>query len=298
MRIAIVLLAAVFAAVALPVHGQNEDRFAKVEIKITPIRDGLALLTGQGGNMVVSTGEDGSFLIDDQYAPLSDKIRAAIASLNDQPVRFVLNTHFHGDHTGGNENLGVAGAVIVAHDNVRKRMSQAQFLETFKRDLKPAPAAALPLVTFSDGLSLHLNGQDVRAIHVAHAHTDGDAMVWFEQANVLHMGDIYFNGLYPFIDVDAGGGINGMIAGVDKALTLIDDSAVVVPGHGPLSNRAELVAYGEMLRGFRARVAELKQQGKSLDQIIAAKPTAKYDAIWAGQFISPELLIGFIYKTL
>jgi glyoxylase-like metal-dependent hydrolase (beta-lactamase superfamily II) len=298
MRTAIMLISLLFGFIALPVHGQDDDRFANVEIKITPIRDGLALLTGQGGNIVVSTGADGSFIIDDQFAALSDKIRAAIATLSDQPVRFVLNTHFHGDHTGGNENFGLAGAVIVAQDNVRKRMSHAQFLETFKRDLKAAPAAALPLVTFSDGLSLHLNGQDVRAIHVAHAHTDGDAMVWFEQANVLHMGDIYFNGLYPFIDVDAGGGINGMIAGVDKALTLIDDSAVVVPGHGPLSNRAELVAYGEMLRGFRARVAELKQQGKSLDQIIAAKPTAKYDAIWAGQFISPELLIGFIYKTL
>lgn len=298
MRIAIVVLAALFAVVAPAASAQSDDRFANVEIAITPLRDGLALLTGQGGNIVLSTGADGSFIIDDQFAPLSDKIRAAIATLSDQPLRFVLNTHFHGDHTGGNEKLGLAGAVIVAHDNVRKRMSQAQFLETFQRDLKPAPAAALPLVTFSDGLSLHLNGQDVRVTHVAHAHTDGDAMVWFEQAQVLHMGDIYFNGLYPFIDVDAGGGINGMIAGVEKALALIDDRALVVPGHGALSNRAELVAYGEMLRGFRARVGELKQQGKSLDEVIATQPTAAYDAVWAGQFISPELLIGFIYKTL
>jgi len=298
MRIANIVLAALFVLVVFPANAQSDDRFAKVEITVTPIRDGLALLTGQGGNIVLSTGTDGSFIIDDQFAPLNDKIRAAIATLSDKPVRFVLNTHFHGDHTGGNERFGSDGAVIVAHDNVRLRMSHAQFLETFKRDLKPSPAAALPLVTFSDGLSLHLNGQDVRALHVAHAHTDGDAIVWFAQARVLHMGDIYFNGLYPFIDIDAGGGINGMIAGVDQALALIDDSAVVVPGHGPLSNRAELAAYGEMLRGFRSQVAAFKQQGKTLDEVIAAKPTAQYDAVWAGQFISPELLIGFIYKTL
>jgi len=298
MRIAIMFLAALLVLWAPAASAQSDDRFVNVDIAITPLRDGLALLTGQGGNIVLSSGVDGAFIIDDQFAPLGDKIRTAIATLSDKPVRFVLNTHFHGDHTGGNESFGGAGAVIVAHDNVRKRMSQAQFLETFKRDLKPAPAAALPLVTFSDGLSLHLNGQDVRVMHVAHAHTDGDAMVWFAEAKVLHMGDIYFNGLYPFIDVDAGGGINGMIAGVDTALALIDDSALVVPGHGPLSNRAELAAYGEMLRDFHTRVAALKQQGKSLDEVIAAQPTAQYNAVWAGQFISPELLIGFIYKTL
>jgi len=182
-----------------------QDRFADTRISVTPIHDGLSLLTGEGGNIVVSVGADGTFLIDDQFAQLSDKIRAALATLSDQPVRFVLNTHFHGDHTGGNASLGATGAVIVAQDHVRERMSRDQFLQPFQRELKAAPAAALPLVTFGDGLSLHLNGQDLRAIHSAHAHTDGDAMVWFEQAKVLHMGDLYFNGLYPFIDVDAGG---------------------------------------------------------------------------------------------
>lgn len=284
------------SALALPASAQ--DRFADVQIQVTPIRDGLALLTGEGGNIVASVGADGTFIIDDQYAQLSDKIRAALATLGDQPVRFILNTHFHGDHTGGNQNFGAAGAVIVAQDNVRERMSRDQFLQTFKRDLKAAPPAALPLVTFSDGLSLHLNGQDVRAIHVAHAHTDGDALVWFEQAKVLHMGDLYFNGLYPFIDVDAGGSIHGMIAGVQRALAMIDDRVIVVPGHGPLSNRAELKRYGEMLVVLRDRIAALKAQGKSLQQAIQAKPSAEYDAALGGKFISPELLVELIYRSL
>lgn len=292
--LAVLLLAA--SAFAMPASAQ--DRFADAQIQVTPIRDGLALLTGEGGNIVASVGADGTFIIDDQYAQLSDKIRAALATLGDQPVRFILNTHFHGDHTGGNQSFGAAGAVIVAQDNVRERMSRDQFLQTFKRDLKAAPPAALPLVTFSDGLSLHLNGQDVRAIHVAHAHTDGDALVWFEQAKVLHMGDLYFNGLYPFIDVDAGGGIHGMIAGVQRALAMIDDSVIVVPGHGPLSNRTELKRYGEMLVDLRDRIAALKAQGKSLQQAIEAKPSAEYDAALGGKFISPELLVELIYRSV
>ncbi|MDX2301049.1 MAG: MBL fold metallo-hydrolase [Xanthomonadaceae bacterium] len=296
MRAMVASLLLAVSALALPASAQ--DRFADVQIQVTPIRDGLALLTGEGGNIVASVGADGTFIIDDQYAQLSDKIRAALATLGDQPVRFILNTHFHGDHTGGNQNFGAAGAVIVAQDNVRERMSRDQFLQTFKRDLKAAPPAALPLVTFSDGLSLHLNGQDVRAIHVAHAHTDGDALVWFEQAKVLHMGDLYFNGLYPFIDVDAGGSIHGMIAGVQRALAMIDDRVIVVPGHGPLSNRAELKRYGEMLVVLRDRIAALKAQGKSLQQAIQAKPSAEYDAALGGKFISPELLVELIYRSL
>lgn len=276
----------------------EDDGFANVQIVATPLRDGLYMLSGAGGNMVLSVGDDGSFLVDDQYAQLGDKIRVAIARISDKPVRFILNTHFHGDHTGGNAAFGAAGMVIVAQDNVRKRLGKDQFLATFKRDLKAAPHVALPLVTFSDGLSLHLNGEDVQAIHVAHAHTDGDALVWFAQANVLHMGDLYFNGLYPFIDVDAGGGIDGMIAGVDRALAMIDAQTVVVPGHGPLSNKAELASYGAMLKQFRARVAALKAEGKTLAQTVAANPTREFDAALGGQFISPELLVELIYRSL
>lgn len=290
---------ALFAALALlagPARAQQD--FSAVEVAITPIRDGIHLITGSGGNIVASTGADGTFLIDDQYAPLTGKIQAALATVTDQPVRFVVNTHWHGDHVGGNENLGKAGAVIVAHDNVRLRMSTDQFLAAFNSTVPAAPAKALPVVTFGEGLSLHLNGDLMRVIHVANAHTDGDALVYFEQANVLHMGDAYFNGLYPFIDLGSGGGIHGMIAAVARGVALSDADTAVVPGHGPLSDRAGLKAYGEMLATFRDRIAELKDAGKTLDEVVAARPTAEHDEQLGGAFISPERLVGFIYESL
>jgi cyclase len=264
----------------------------------TPIRGGLFLVTGRGGNIVASTGGDGTFLVDDQYAPLTGRIQAALDEVTDKPVRFVINTHWHGDHVGGNENFAQAGAVIVAHENVRRRMSSEQFMAAFSRSVPAAPAGALPVVTFAEGVSLHLNDDEVRVIHVAHAHTDGDALVHFQRANVLHMGDIYFNGLYPFIDLDSGGGIHGMIAGVERGLELADAQTIVVPGHGPLSDRAELAAYGAMLAGVRDRIAALKAEGKTLQEVFAEKPTAQFDERLGQGFISPERLVGFIYESL
>jgi cyclase len=275
-----------------------QQDFSNVEVNAAPVRDGLYLLTGRGGNIVASVGEDGVFLVDDQYAPLTERILGALAAITDQPVRFVINTHWHGDHVGGNENLARTGAVIVAHENVRRRMSTEQFMAAFGTTVPASPAKALPVVTFSGAVTLHLNGDDVRVIHVANAHTDGDSLVHFERANVLHMGDIYFNGLYPFIDLGSGGGIDGMIAAVERALELADDATVVVPGHGPLSNRAELAAYRDMLAGFRDRIAALKAAGKSLEGVIAARPTGEFDARLGGAFISPERLTGFIYESL
>ena len=275
-----------------------QQDFDAVKVEISPIRDGVHLLTGRGGNIVASTGTDGTFLIDDQYAPLTDRIRAALATVTDQPVRFVVNTHWHGDHVGGNENLGKAGAVILAHENVRVRMSSEQFMAAFDRTVPASPPAALPVVTFTEGLALHLNGDTMRVVHVSHAHTDGDALVFFEQANVLHMGDTYFNGLYPFIDIDSGGSIDGMIAAVAQGVQLANAETIVVPGHGPLSDRAGLAAYGEMLTGFRNRIADLKASGKSLEEVIAAKPTGEFDAALGGAFIKPEQLVGFIYRSL
>jgi cyclase len=275
-----------------------QQDFSSVEVRATPIRDGLYLLTGRGGNIVASTGDDGVFLVDDQYAPLTERILAALAEISDQPVRFVINTHWHGDHVGGNENLARAGAVIVAHENVRRRMSTEQFMAAFNTTVPASPARALPVVTFTGAVSLHLNGDDVRVIHVANAHTDGDSLVHFERANVLHMGDVYFNGLYPFIDLGSGGGIHGMIAAIERGLELANEATVVVPGHGPLSNRSELGAYRDMLAGFRDRIAALKGEGKSLEEVIAARPTAEFDERLGGAFISPERLIGFIYESL
>ncbi len=287
---------ATLAVAAIPLLASAQQDFSKVEIKTTALREGTHMLTGAGGNMVASAGADGVFLIDDQFAPLSDKIRAALSTLNDKPLRFVVNTHWHGDHTGGNENLGKAGAVIVAHDNVRKRMSVEQLLLGDK--IPAAPGVALPVVTFASDLTLHLNGDTVRVKHVAHAHTDGDALVKFERANVLHMGDVYFNGLYPFIDAESGGSIGGLLEAVDSGLALSDGTTIVVPGHGPVSNRAELAAYGAMLKGYRDRIAALKAEGKTLSQVIAAKPTAATDETLGKAFIKPERLVTFIYETL
>ncbi|HBK57131.1 MAG TPA: MBL fold metallo-hydrolase, partial [Xanthomonadales bacterium] len=194
--------------------------------------------------------------------------------------------------------LGKAGAVILAHENVRVRMSSEQFMAAFDRTVPASPPAALPVVTFTEGLALHLNGDTMRVVHVSHAHTDGDALVFFEQANVLHMGDTYFNGLYPFIDIDSGGSIDGMIAAVAQGVQLANAETIVVPGHGPLSDRAGLAAYGEMLTGFRNRIADLKASGKSLEEVIAAKPTGEFDAALGGAFIKPEQLVGFIYRSL
>jgi len=287
---------AVLAVAVVPLLAFAQQDFSKVNIKTTALRGSTHMLTGAGGNMVASVGSDGVFLIDDQFAPLSGKIRAAVGKLSQKPLRFVVNTHWHGDHTGGNEALGKAGAVIVAHDNVRKRMSVGQLLRGQK--IAPAANAALPVVTFTQDLALHLNGDSVRVQHVSRAHTDGDALVKFERANVLHMGDVYFNGLYPFIDASSGGSIDGLLAAVDSGLALSDATTIVVPGHGPLSNRTELAAYGAMLRGHRDRIAALKAQGKSLAQVIAAKPTASTDQALGKAFIKPDELVTFIYETL
>lgn len=281
---------------ALPMLALAQRDFSTVEIKSAPLRGGTHMLTGAGGNIVASVGADGLFIIDDQYAPLTGKILVALAKLSDQPPRFVINTHWHGDHTGGNENHGKAGAVIVAHDNVRKRMSAGQLLRG--ENVPPASKEALPVVTFANEVSLHLNGDDVHVWHVAHAHTDGDALVKFGTANVLHMGDIYFNGMYPFIDAESGGSIGGLLAAVERGLALSDEKTLVVPGHGAVSNRAELAAYGAMYKGYRDRVAALKREGKSLEEILAAKPTAATDAALGKTFIKPDELVTSIYKTL
>jgi glyoxylase-like metal-dependent hydrolase (beta-lactamase superfamily II) len=213
-------------------------------------------------------------------------------------VRFVINTHWHGDHTGGNESFGKAGAVIVAHDNVRKRMSTEQLIAAFDRKVEASPEAALPVVTFAEGVTLHLNGDTVRVSHVADAHTDGDALVKFERADVLHMGDTFFNGGYPFIDVGSGGSIGGAIAAVDAGLAMSGEATIVVPGHGPRTDRDGLAAYGAMLKGYRDRIAALKAEGKSLEDVIAARPTVATDAELGQGFIKPDQFVTFVYETL
>ena len=268
-----------------------------VQIETIPVSENVYMLIGQGGNIGVSIGDDGVFIIDDQFAPMTDKINAAIAELSDQPVRFVINTHWHGDHTGGNENYGKAGAVIVAHDNVRKRMSTDQVMEAFGRNVPASPAAALPVVTFGEDVSLHLNGDEMRAVHVANAHTDGDAIMHFKGANVIHMGDTFFAGRFPFIDRGSGGSIDGMIAASNLVLSLSDESTKIIPGHGPLCTPDDLKEYRDMMLKVRSKVAMMVREDKTLEEVQAAKPAADYES-WGEGFIGMDRFVSFVYESL
>ena len=280
---------------ASPALWADEDQ---PEIQTQDLGQGIYVLFGEGGNVALSAGSDGNFLVDDEWAPQSGAIKAAVQLVGEGAIRFVINTHWHGDHTGGNENFSNAGAVIVAHDNVRKRMSSDQFIEALQWEVPASAPAALPVVTFGDGLKLHLNGNTVQVIHVAHAHTDGDALVLFTEANILHMGDLYFNGMYPFIDLSSGGSIGGMIAGVEKGLALADEHTKVIPGHGPVTDRAGLQAYRDLLVSWRDAVKVHKDAGASLEKTIAAKPTAATDEALGQGFIKPDKLVEFIYRSL
>ncbi len=272
--------------------------FSNVQIGTAKVADGIYMLTGAGGNIGVSAGRDGVLLIDDQFAPLSEKIKTAVTKLESGPIRFVLNTHWHGDHTGGNENLGAAGAVIVAHDNVRKRMSTEQFIEAFGRKVPPSPSGALPVVTFPAAVTFHLNDEDIHAFHVGPAHTDGDSVVHFRKANVIHTGDVVFYGLYPFFDVSSGGSVLGVISAVDQMLSMSDDQTQIIPGHGSLTDRKGLQAYRDMLSTVSERVKKGIADGKPLDTITAEKPTAEFDAFWGKGFLKPDVFVKILYQDL
>jgi len=275
---------------------------SKVTLKTTPVAGNVSMIEGAngfaGGNVGVCVGDDGVLVIDDELQPLTPKLRTALAALSKKPVRFVLNTHVHGDHTGGNEALGAAGAVIVAHYNVRRRLSAEQFMEFLgqKKTIPASPAAALPVVTFNDDLTFFFNGDEIHIFHVAPAHTDGDAIVHFKKANVIHMGDTLVGG-YPIVDVSSGGQYEGFITAADRALALADDATKIIPGHGPVMGKADLQAWRDMLVKIRERIATLAAQKKTLDEIKAAKPTAEFDAKHAGM-IAPDMLVETIYKTL
>ena len=290
-------LAAVLALAAAPVVAQPQD-FSKVEIKAEKVAEGVYMLTGAGGNVGLSVGQDGAFVVDAQFAPLTDKILAAIRTINPAPVRFVVNTHVHSDHVGGNENMGRAGAILVAHENVRKRMSVEQFNATFNRKTPPAPESALPVLTFTDAVTLHWNGDDIEVTHVPPAHTDGDAYVRFVRADVVHMGDLFFNGGYPFVDVSSGGRIDGVIAAADQVLAATGEKTRIIPGHGPLASRADLQAYRDTLRTLRDRIAKLKAEGRSRDEVIAARPTADHDAELGTGFMKGDVFTGLVYDSL
>lgn len=273
----------------------SAQNFDTVQVRVVPVAAGVHMLMAAGGNIGVSSGPDGVFLIDDQYAPLTPKIEAAVRTFSDGPFRFVLNTHWHPDHTGGNENMGKAGAVLVAHENARKRLSVGQFMAAFNRTEPPAPKGALPIVTFTEAVTFYLNDDELHAFHVPNAHTDGDVIVQFRKANVVHMGDTYTSRTYPFIDLGSGGSVNGILVAADTVLALIDDQTKVIPGHGPLSNQAELRAYRDMVAAVRDRVKALIAQGKTREQVLAEKPTAPFDGKWSG---NADRFVGFLYDEL
>lgn len=271
--------------------------FSKVEIKPEKITNNIYVLFGQGGNVGVFLGKEKVLMIDDQFAPLSEKLQTAISKLSDQPIEMLVNTHWHGDHTGGNENFGKAGVQIFAHDNVRERMNTKQNRGP-GRTLEPSPDIALPKVTFNDEMSLHIDDEQILLIHVDNAHTDGDAFVYFVQSNVLHMGDTYFNGKFPYIDLSSGGSAKGVIAAIDKALFLVDDDTVIIPGHGKISNKAELETYKSMLTTIIARVEKALAEGKTLETIDATIITEDYEKEYGGGFVSGERLVNTLVRSL
>jgi glyoxylase-like metal-dependent hydrolase (beta-lactamase superfamily II) len=292
-----ILLAGLLLAFGLAA-AQDED-FSKVQIKVTKVAGSVYMLEGAGGNIGASVGEDGIVVVDDQFAPLADKIQAALKGITDKPIRFIINTHYHGDHTGGNAYFQKQ-APIIAHDNVRKRLESGGEAGTggsMHFEAKPQPKEALPIITFDHDVTVHLNGEDIRALYFPAGHTDGDSVIFFPKSNVVHMGDDFVTYGFPFIDVLAGGSINGMIDGVEKVIAQAPPDVKIIPGHGPISNLDDVRAYLAMLKATRDVVAKALKEGKTLDQMKQAKildPWKKY----SGEFISEDAFLETLYNSL
>jgi glyoxylase-like metal-dependent hydrolase (beta-lactamase superfamily II) len=274
------------------VTASAQQDFSKVQIKATKVAGSVYMLEGSGGNIGVSVGEDGIVLVDDQFAPLAPKIKEALKQITDKPIKFVLNTHFHGDHTGGNVKFG-AEAPIIAHENVRKRLAEGG--KVAGNAVEPAPKEALPVITFNDRATVHLTGEDIRAIHFPNGHTDGDSVIFFPKSNVVHMGDDFVTYGFPFVDAQSGGTVNGMIVGVEKVLTMVPDDVKIIPGHGPISTPADVRKFIDMLKDTRALVVKAASEGKTVDQMKQEHLLAKYESDYGKGFIKADAWIELLY---
>lgn len=293
-RTSLVVPLAVLLVAAVPLGAEDPDP-SKVEIKVEKAGGSVYMLTGAGGNIAVSIGEDGTVVVDDEFASLVPKIQSAIKGLSDKPVRFLLNTHWHGDHTGGNAAFS-RSTTVIAQDNVRKRLAEGH-PGVLGRKIEPAPKEALPVITFDSSLTVHLNGEDVRALHFARGHTDGDSVIYFTRSNVVHMGDDFVTYGFPFVDVASGGSFSGMIENAEKAVAALPDDVKVIPGHGPLSTKADVKKFTAMLRDCRSLVAAAMKQGKSLDEMKKENVLAKYDSLGKG-FVKTDDFITLIHDEL
>jgi glyoxylase-like metal-dependent hydrolase (beta-lactamase superfamily II) len=278
------------------VSAQAQTDFSKVEIKATKVAGNVYMLQGSGGNIGVSVGDDGLLIVDDQFAPLADKIRAALKGIADKKLRFILNTHWHGDHTGGNVAFGPE-ATIIAHDNVRKRLATEQKSTVFNSTTPASPKEALPVITFNDSLSVHFNGEDIRAIHFPHGHTDGDSVIFFSASNVVHLGDDFFAGRFPFVDLESGGSVEGLVKNIGELIGKIPADAKLIPGHGPISTLDDLKSYHRMLQQTTEIVRGKITAGKTLDQIKTEGLPAEW-APWGTGFIKTDRWVETIYKSL
>jgi cyclase len=291
------LLLGIFVLILLGSVASAQD-FDKYQYTTTDLGGQVWLLSGAGGNVAVCVGQTGVLVVDTDYRPMAGKLAVAIAALEDRPARFVVDTHWHFDHVGGNESFARAGALVIAHRNVRKRMAAGQTIALIDETIPPAAVAALPALCFADSLFLSLGDAEVEVIHLPLAHTDGDAVVRFKKANVIHAGDIFFNGGYPFIDISSGGTINGVIAAVDRILAMCDEETQIIPGHGPIAHASDLRTYRDMLDSFRSIIAAEMARGHTLDEIRAAHPTAALDEKYGSISFSPEMFTEMVYRSL
>lgn len=288
------LLLTVSLLFAVSAHAQTD--FSKIEVKATKVAGNVYMLQGGGGNIGVSVGDDGILIVDDQYAPLADKIKAALKGIADKRLRFILNTHWHEDHTGGNVVFGPE-APVIAHDNVRKRLSTEQRSTVFNRTTPPAPKEALPIITFNESLTVHFNGEEIRAIHFPHGHTDGDSVIFFTASNVVHLGDDFFAGRFPFVDLESGGTVEGLTKNIGELIGRIPADAKLIPGHGPISTLDDLKSYHRMLQQTTDIVRQKIAAGKTVEQIKTEGLPAEW-APWGVGFIKTDRWVETIYRSL